>query len=113
MFNKNGLLCIKPKTSARAKQTPTSSQHPSRLNLEQEPSHLGTNKVAFDFQQELGGTDVSYEMRDGVPGLLCVKWDKHDWIPIRVLKSKFWKKFEQPEECLSDDSAWEWPRRGV
>ena len=47
---------------------------------------------------------MSYEMRDGVPGLLCVKCDKHDWIPIRVLKSKYWNKLEHPEECLSDDS---------
>ena len=60
-------------------------------------------RVLFLFL-ELDGADVSYEMRDGVPGLLCVKCDKHDWIPIRVLKSKYWKKFEQPEECLSDDS---------
>ena len=93
------------KTSARsitAEQTPTSSQHPRPATPEQQPSHLATEKV--DFQQELDGADVSYEMRDGVPGLLCVKCDKHDWIPIRVLKSKYWKKFEQPEECLSDDS---------
>ena len=47
---------------------------------------------------------MSYEMRDGVPGLLCVKCDKHDWIPIQVLKSKYWNKLEHPEECLSDDS---------
>ena len=81
-------LAPKPisKTSARsvtAEQMPTSSQHPTPVTPEQQPSHLATKKVDItDFQQELDGADVSYEMRDGVPGLLCVKWDKHDWIPI-------------------------------
>ena len=47
---------------------------------------------------------MSHDNTYGVPGLSRVKWDKHDWIPIWVLWSKYWNKLEQPEECLSDDS---------
>ena len=64
------------KTSAKsvtAEQTPTSSQDPNPATQEQQPSELANEKVhIMDFQQELDGEDVSYEMRDGVPGLLCV-----------------------------------------
>ena len=72
------------KTSARSvttEQTPTSSHDPSPATQEQQPSQLEKVHIK-DFQQELDGADVSYEMRDGVPGLLCVKCDKHDRIPI-------------------------------
>ena len=59
--------------SVTAEQMPTIYQHPSPATLEQQPSHLATKKVRKDFQQKLDGADVSYEMRDGVPGLLCMK----------------------------------------
>ena len=45
-----------------AEQMPTSSQQPSPLNPEQEPSSLATKKIDVkDFQQELNGAAVPYE----------------------------------------------------
>ena len=67
---------------------PTSSWHPSPANPEQQPIHLTSKTVDIkDFQQELDGAGVSYEMRDGVPNLLCVQWDKpHLSVKVKVLE---------------------------
>ena len=77
------------KTPVKAERTPTSCQCPSPTP-EQWPSHLSVAKLDVkNLQQKLDGAEVSYEMRDGVTGLLHVKCGKQDWIPYWN-----WKKFE-------------------